>query len=248
MSDADAFVVEDEATPHGLIRHLVLNRPDKLNALDLDQHIRIKAAVEAATDDDQVRVLCLSGRGRAFCAGDDLTARSTPDPDPLEGRRVDLELGSGPTFLLESAGVLRHCPLPTVVLLHGHALGSGYDYSLSCDFRLATEDVNYGDPRIHRALWAAEGWSYKLPRLVHQSAVTPIAYLGETMNGTAAHACGLVHAVYPAGSDLREVAKPFLTRLAALPPVAYREIKALILAGVDQDFASALAQARSAAA
>lgn len=248
MSDAGAFVVEDEATAHGLVRHLVLNRPDKLNALDLDQHVRIKAAVESATDEENVRVVCLSGRGRAFCAGDDLTARSTPEPDPLEGRRVDLDLGSGPTFLLESAGVLRHCPLPTVVLLHGHALGSGYDYSLSCDFRLATEDVNYGDPRIHRALWAAEGWSYKLPRLVHQSAVTPIAYLGETMNGAAAHACGLVHAVFPAGCDLRAAAKPFLNQLAALSPAAYRETKALILAGVDQDFASALAHARSAAA
>ena len=246
MSDPDAFVIEDEATAHGLIRHLVLNRPDKLNALDLDQHVRIKAAVEAATDDD-VRVLCLSGRGRAFCAGDDLTARSSPDPDPLAGRRVDLDLGSGPTFLLESAAALRHCPLPTAVLLHGHALGSGYDYSLSCDFRLATEDVNYGDPRIHRALWAAEGWSYKLPRLVHQSAVAPIAYLGETMNGAAAHAYGLVHAVYPAASDLRAAARPFLNRLAALSPVAYRETKALILAGVDQDFGSALANARSAA-
>ena len=247
MSDPDAFVIEDEATAHGLIRHLVLNRPDKLNALDLDQHVRIKAAVEAATDDGDVRVLCLSGRGRAFCAGDDLTARSSPDPDPLAGRRVDLDLGSGPTFLLESAAALRHCPLPTAVLLHGHALGSGYDYSLSCDFRLATEDVNYGDPRIHRALWAAEGWSYKLPRLVHQSAVAPIAYLGETMNGAAAHAFGLVHAVYPAASDLRAAARPFLNRLAALSPVAYRETKALILAGVDQDFGSALVNARSAA-
>ena len=247
MSDPDAFVIEDEATAHGLIRHLVLNRPDKLNALDLDQHVRIKAAVEAATDDGDVRVLCLSGRGRAFCAGDDLTARSSPDPDPLAGRRVDLDLGSGPTFLLDSAAALRHCPLPTAVLLHGHALGSGYDYSLSCDFRLATEDVNYGDPRIHRALWAAEGWSYKLPRLVHQSAVAPIAYLGETMNGAAAHAYGLVHAVYPAASDLRAAARPFLNRLAALSPVAYRETKALILAGVDQDFGSALANARSAA-
>ena len=247
MSGPDAFVVEDETTEHGLIRHLVLNRPDKLNALDLDQHVRIKAAVEAATDDGDVRVLCLSGRGRAFCAGDDLTARSSPDPDPLAGRRVDLDLGSGPTFLLESAAALRHCPLPTAVLLHGHALGSGYDYSLSCDFRLATEDVNHGDPRIHRALWAAEGWSYKLPRLVHQSAVAPIAYLGETMNGAAAHAYGLVHAVYPAASDLRAAARPFLNRLAALSPVAYRETKALILAGVDQDFGSALANARSAA-
>ena len=169
MSEADAFVIEDD----GAVRHLILNRPDKLNALDLDQHVRIKAAVEEASADASVRALVLSGNGRAFCAGDDLRADAPIGEDPLEGRRVDLDLGTGPAFLLESAAVLRACPKPTVVLLHGHALGSGYDYSLSCDFRLATEDVNYGDPRIHRALWAAEGWSYKLPKLANLSLVTP---------------------------------------------------------------------------
>ena len=132
MSDDTALVRQDE----GPIRHLVLNRPDKLNALDLDQHVRIKRAVEAAIDDESVRVLVLSGKGRAFCAGDDLTADAPQGEDPMVGRRVDLDLGTGPAFLLESAATLRACSKPTVVLLHGHALGSGYDYSLSCDFRL----------------------------------------------------------------------------------------------------------------
>ena len=236
MSEPDAFAVEDD----GPVRHLVLNRPDKLNALDLDQHARIKDAVEAAQDDASVRVLVLSGKGRAFCAGDDLRADAPVGDDPLVGRRVDLDLGSGPTFLLESAAVLRACPKPTVVLLHGHALGSGYDYSLSCDFRLATEDVNYGDPRIHRALWAAEGWSYKLPKLTNQSLVTPIAYLGQTMDGATAYARGLVHRVYPAGTDLRVAARGFLRQLATLDADTYAETKARILASVDLPFQQAV--------
>lgn len=236
MSTPEAFLIEDE----GPVRHLVLNRPDKLNALDLDQHVRIKESVQAAMADDAVRVICLSGSGRAFCAGDDLRASTTDGPDPLRGRHVDLDLGAGPTFLLESAAVVRSCPKPTVVLLHGHALGSGYDYSLSCDFRLAAEDVNYGDPRIHRALWAAEGWSYKLPRLVHQSVVTPIAYLGETMDGTTAHARGLVHRLYPAGADLRTEARAFLEDLADIEPRAYAATKARILMALDTPFETAL--------
>ena len=236
MSDDTALIIQDE----GPIRHLVLNRADKLNALDLDQHVRIKRATEAAIDDDSVRVLVLSGNGRAFCAGDDLSAQAPQGDDPMVGRRVDLDLGTGPAFLLESAAILRDCPKPTVVLLHGHALGSGYDYSLSCDFRLATADVNYGDPRIHRALWAAEGWSYKLPRLVNQSAVTPIAYLGQTMDGTTAHARALVHRVFPAGADLRDAARPFFDELASLDPPAYASTKARILAAGDLDFEHAL--------
>ncbi len=237
MSDADALIVQDE----GAVRHLVLNRPRKLNALDVEQHARIKRAVEQAGAEASVRTVALSGNGRAFCAGDDLGAGPPAGDDPLAGRRVDLDVGPGPTLLLESAAALRACPKPTVALLHGHALGSGYDYSLSCDFRLATEDVNYGDPRIHRALWAAEGWSYKLPRLVHQSAVTSIAYLGETMSGDTAYARGLVHRVFPAGTDLRVAALPFLDQLAGLDAAAYAATKARLLAAGDIGFEAALA-------
>ena len=236
MSEDTAFLVEDD----GAVRHLILNRPDKLNALDLDQHVRIKRAVESAEADDTVRVLVLGGAGRAFCAGDDLRADAPAGEDPLAGRRVDLDLGTGPAFLLESAAVLRACPKPTVVLLHGHALGSGYDYSLSCDFRLATEDVNYGDPRIHRALWAAEGWSYKLPKLTNQSLVAPIAYLGQTMDGATAYARGLIHRVYPGGTDLRTAARSFLRQLAALDAGAYAATKARILASADLAFHQSL--------
>jgi len=194
--------------------------------------------VATADADPAVRVLVLSGNGRAFCAGDDLRAAPSSGPDPLRGRRVDLDLGTGPAILLASAAALRASPKPTVALLHGHALGPGYDYSLSCDFRLATADVNYGDPRIHRALWAAEGWSYKLPRLLALSCVTPIAYLGESMNGDQAYSCGLVHGVYPPGADLRVAAKPFLNHLATLDAAAYADTKARLLAAVDAGFAA----------
>ena len=248
MSDASALLIEDVPTEHedgGVLRHLIFNRPEKLNALDQDQHQRLGEAIAAAVADEHVRALALCGNGRAFCAGDDLTAQGQADgADPLAGRRVDLNVGTGPVLLLQTAAALRDCPKPTAVLMHGHALGSGYDYSLSCDFRLATEDVNYGDPRIHRALWAAEGWSYKLPRLLCQAAVTPIAYLGETMDGNAAFARGLVHRVYPAGANLRQVAQPFLEELAMLPTDAYAATKALLLAGLDATFEQTLAMAQ----
>lgn len=247
MSDPSALLIEDlpvEAAADGpaVVRHLILNRPQKLNVLDQDQHARLRDAVGAAEADASVRAIALSGNGRAFCAGDDLGAAGRGEgADPLAGRRVDLDVGAGPVLLLESAAALRDCAKPTVALLHGHALGSGYDYSLSCDFRLATEDVNYGDPRIHRALWAAEGWSYKLPRLLCQSAVAPIAYLGETMDGPSALARGLVHRVYAAGSDLRQAARPFLEDLAMLPAAAYAATKAALLRGLDGSFEQALA-------
>lgn len=236
MTDSALLLVEDD----GAVRHIRLNRPDKLNAIDPLQHERIGRAFLEADAAPDVRVIAFSGAGRGFCAGDDLGADSRSWPDRMRNRLVDLDLGLGPALLLQTAGWVRHVGKPTVALLHGAALGSGYDYSLSCDFRLATADVNYGDPRIHRAMWAAEGWSYKLVRQVDQSAVTPIAYLGERMDGARAYEYGLVHRVYPAGSDLLEEARPFLATLAALDPKAYRETKRAILAGVDLPFEATL--------
>ena len=236
MSDDTALIIEDE----GPVRHLVLNRPKKLNALDIDQHLRIRRAVREADTDVSVRVIALSGVGRAFCAGDDLMAGKHEVPDELKRRQVDLDLGTGPVLLLDSCAVLRSTSKPTVTLIHGHALGSGYDYSLSCDFRVATEDANYGDPRMQRALWAAEGWSYKLPRQLNLSLLGPIAYLGETMSGTLAYERGLVHRLYAAGSDLRETARPFLEELGSLDPDAYARTKAQILTSLDASFEQAL--------
>ena len=241
MTDERPLIIEND----GPIRHLILNRTSKLNAIDAEQHDRLMAAFVDADDDPDVRVLVLSGNGRAFCAGDDLTATKRTTPDPNAHRRVDLEMGSGPAVLVESAAKLRALTKPTVALLHGVALGSGYDYSLSCDFRVATPDVRYGDPRIDRALWAAEGWSYKLPRLTNQSTVTPIAYLGRLMNGETAFARGLVHRVVDGEPDIRASAKPFLDELANLDGSAYADTKASILQGVDATFTQTLTMERS---
>ena len=191
--------------------------------------------------DSSIRVLALSGEGRGFCAGDDLTAEKRKGPDPHTKRAVDLEMGSGPALLLDSCAILRRLSKPTVALMHGVALGAGYDYSLSCDFRLVTRDIRYGDPRIDRALWAAEGWSYKLPRLANQSVVTPIAYLGHLMDGDRAVEIGLAHAIIEIETDVRAAARSFLDRLSRLEPKTYAATKAAILDALDATFEQSLA-------
>ena len=237
MSDNDALRIEDD----GPVRHLILNRPEKLNAIDITQHERLMAAFVATEHDSNIRVLALSGEGRGFCAGDDLTAGKRAGPSPHAKRAVDLEMGSGPALLLESCEILRRLTKPTVALMHGVALGSGYDYSLSCDFRLVTVDIRYGDPRIDRALWAAEGWSYKLPRLANQSVVTPIAYLGHLMDGDRAVGIGLAHGIIEVETDIRTAARSFLDRLSNLEPRSYAVTKAAILDALDATFEQSLA-------
>ena len=237
MSASKPLRIEDD----GPVRHLILNRPEKLNAIDITQHERLMAAFVEVERNTDIRVLALSGEGRGFCAGDDLTAEKRTGPNPHAKRAVDLEMGTGPAVLLESCAILRRLTKPTVALMHGVALGSGYDYSLSCDFRLVTADIRFGAPRIDRALWAAEGWSYKLPRLANQSVVTPIAYLGRLMNGEQALEYGLAHAIVDVESDIRTAAQPFLDGLSRLHPGAYATTKAAILDGLDATFDQTLA-------
>jgi enoyl-CoA hydratase/carnithine racemase len=237
MSDENALIVYDE----GPIRHIRFNRPHKLNAIDLQQHERVIEALRAAEASPSVRVIAFSGEGRAFCAGDDIKTTERVWPERYQKRLVDLEIGIGPLLLQEVTTILRNVLKPTVVLMHGYGLGAGYDYATSCDFRVATEDCKFGDPRVHRSLWAAEGWSYKLLRLVPGGWAARIALLGLPLTGLEAFEMGLVHRVYPPGADLRESAREFLLRLAGLPEDSYAVIKRHILDGLDLSYEAALA-------
>lgn len=238
MTSAPLLVQDD-----GQVRHLILNRPEKINAIDYSQHLRLMNEFDRAEADSNVKVLCLSGMGRGFCSGDDLTATAFDGEDPYEHRKVDLEMGSGPAVLLQSCSKLHHLSKPTVALMHGIALGSGYDYSLSCDFRVVTRDIRYGDPRIDRALWAAEGWSYKLPRVTNLSVVTRIAYLGEIMNGEQALKYGLAHAIVDDAPDIRESALSFVEKLLVVSNNAYAETKNAILQTMDNAFETSVVNA-----
>ncbi len=236
MSDEPLLIRDEDG-----VRHLILNRPSRINAIDYAQHLRLMSQFELAENDPNVKVIALSGIGRGFCSGDDLSAAPYEGDDPHRHRKVDLEMGSGPAVLLQSCSRLHHLSKPTVALMHGIALGSGYDYSLSCDFRVVTSDIRYGDPRIDRALWAAEGWSYKLPRLTNLSVVSRVAYLGEIMNGSQAIEFGLAHAIVDGEPDIRESSRDFLNDLIRVSSSAYTQVKHLMLRGTDTDFESALA-------
>jgi len=231
----------------GPIRHIVFNRPRVLNTIQKMQHQRVIDALQEAEDQDSVRLVAFSGRGRAFCAGDDLKESGgnwrNPTGWPERYRRrhmVDLEIGIGPMILQEVTSVIRYLSKPTAALMHGYAMGAGYDYALSCDLRVVTEDCQFGDPRVHRALWSAEGWSYKLPRAVPAGHVARIAYLGELMSGAKAVETGLAHALLPALADVRDAARPLLMRIAAQDPAAYRATKFALLDGLDLPYRAAL--------
>lgn len=217
----------------GSVRHIRFNRPARLNALTPMQHTRVIAAIENAEKDQAVRVVALSGAGRAFCAGDDISGRERVWPAAYQDRLVDLDIGVGPLILQEVTATIRRCSKPTVALMQGYAIGAGYDYATSCDFRIAAEDCQFGDPRVHRALWAAEGWSYKLPRLAGAGRAAKIGLLGELLTSSEAFEYGLVHRIVPAGTSVLDGSKEFLGRLAGIPADSLSSLKSRLLASQD---------------
>jgi enoyl-CoA hydratase/carnithine racemase len=142
------------------IASLVLERPEKLNALT---NAMLEAILDAAAQvarDDAARVLVIRGAGRAFCAGDDLRDMGDyPRPIPL---------GSTPETEYQHNVVrtLRRVPKPVVASIHGYCLGMGHDIALSCDLRIAAESARLGEPRVLRGMNVTTGGTFLLPRVV----------------------------------------------------------------------------------
>lgn len=236
VQELDGLLVEDV----GSVRHIRFNKPQRLNALADEEHELVIQLLGAAASDPGVHTVAFSGEGRAFSSGADMGRGGEP-PARYLPRRVDLDVGMGPLFLHEAITVIRNLPKPTVALMHGYALGAGYDYATSCDFRLATEDARIGDPRVHRALWAAEGWAYKTSRLIAQTHMSRMHYLGEHLTGQRAWEIGFVHRVFPEGSDIRDGAQPFLDELTAIDPETFARTKRKLLEDRDLSYRASLA-------
>ena len=233
-SEDTSPLVFDDPNIAGL-RHIRLNNPNKLNILNSVQQEIIAAAITVARYDAAVTCLAFSGEGRAFCAGNDIVTKATAIPE-YKRHQVDLEIGSGPIGLHALITKIRNFPKPTVVLMQGYALGAGYDIATSCDIRIATSDCKFGDPRVHRALWAAEGWSYKITRLIPQTHFSEMHLRGELLSGEHAREIGLVHRTFNPDTDLRESASEILNHLASTPTRSYSMAKDSLLRGLDLRF------------
>jgi enoyl-CoA hydratase len=122
----------------GPIAHICLNRPDKLNAINQAMLLELHRALDQAEQSAQVRVITLSGNGRAFCSGFDLSELQA-DGDPQQTRQVlqaDFDL------------IMRfwHSPKPTLAAVHGYALGGGFELAMACDMTIAAEGCLFGEP------------------------------------------------------------------------------------------------------
>ena len=204
----------------GGVALLTLNRPQRLNALRWQSWDEMEDAFERLAVDDEVRVLVISGSGRAFSAGTDLVAaRAEPSP-PAATRRDRLR----PLF--GSTAKLIACPIPTIAAVNGIAAGAGLSLCLACDIRIASEAARFSAIWSRRGLLADFGATYLLPRILGMAKGLELMYTGDIIDAQEALRIGMVSRVVPP-DDLMPTALALAERLAQGAPIALELVKRL---------------------
>jgi 2-(1,2-epoxy-1,2-dihydrophenyl)acetyl-CoA isomerase len=211
-----------------------LNRPEKLNALDSTTCRALVHALLNGADDKSVRVIVLTGAGRAFCAGGDLEqmydARKRRAISELEAMLI-----AGKELCLAIATM----PKLVVAAVNGPAAGAGMSIALACDLRIASEQATFSQSFARAGLYPDFGATFFLPRLVGLSRAPELFYTAEKLSAQEARSIGIVYNVYP--SDQFEVETGKLGQhLAAGPPIAYRDVKRTMIGEHHKELEDAL--------
>jgi 2-(1,2-epoxy-1,2-dihydrophenyl)acetyl-CoA isomerase len=200
---------------------LTLNRPDKLNAFTPEMHKLLRDALEQALDDPGVRAVLLTGAGRGFCAGQDLSERKADAPIDLS-----VSLGSHYNPLVRR---LRSLPKPVVCAVNGVAAGAGANIALACDIVLAARSASFVQAFANLGLVPDSGGTYILPRLVGMARAMALALLSEKLSAEDAERWGLIWKAVDDAELLAE-ATNLAKRLATGPTKGYGLIKKAIYA------------------
>jgi 2-(1,2-epoxy-1,2-dihydrophenyl)acetyl-CoA isomerase len=221
----DDILVEQH---HGW-RKIVLNRPDKLNAVNEAMLTRLLAALDVAEIDRSTRAILITGAGRGFCAGQELGAAVTPGPNGPP----DLEKLAG-TYHHEVVRRIRGSRLPVICAVNGVAAGAGASFALACDIVLAARNARFVQAFIKIGLVPDSGASFFLTRTVGEARARALAMLGDPIDGQQAEAWGMIWKSVEADVLLPE-AEALTTRLAEAPTEALGMIKQMFAAAGSND-------------
>lgn len=211
---------------------VTLNRPEKLNALSKAIAEELPLAVEEIRGDDGVRVMVLTGAGRGFCSGADVSFLATKPEARFSIDTVTERLGSW-------ALSMRDMPKPTIAAVNGVALGVGLSLALACDIRIASENARFSVMFVRWGMIPDFGATYFLPRTVGQSKACELTFTGETFDAREAERIGLVSRVVP-HDELMAATKELAATIAKRPPIAIGFAKRAIYKGIEGDLASQL--------
>ena len=227
MSQFDTLLFDK----HGVLGHISLNRPRVLNAYNIQMRDDFSEAFAAVQDDPDVRALLITGQGRAFCAGADLSEFGTA-PSQVVARRVRWDR--------DVWGQLLSLTVPVVVAVHGYCIGSGVEIALLGDLRIAAHGTIFAMPEVQLGMVPAAGGSQTLPRTANPSEALDLLLTGRRFDAQEALRLRLITRVVP-DAELTEVARQSAQELAALDPDVVAAAKSAMARGPDLKLGDALA-------
>ncbi len=216
----------------GPVRHLVLNRPEKRNAMNQALLHKLAEALHEAADDASVHCVVLRGAGPVFSAGVDLgeLASFAGQPDVLRPFRG---------VFLDCANLCEQMPKPVVCQIHHTCVGGALEVALGCDLRIASDDSRFGLPEVRFGIIPDVGGSSRLPAVVGLGRAKELIMTGATIDATEAHRIGLVNRVVPAG-ELDAATQALIDELLANSPIAVGRAKRVIDASARPALAATL--------
>ncbi|HJV03866.1 MAG TPA: enoyl-CoA hydratase-related protein [Actinomycetota bacterium] len=229
--------------PDGAVARITLNRPDKLNALTAVMSDELVDALGRVEREDGLRAVLLTGAGRGFCAGQDLTEF---DEAYRKGERPDIREHLTRTYH-RLIPAMTGLPKPIVCAVNGVAAGAGVSLALACDIRLAGASARFTQAFVKIGLIPDSGGTYLLPRAVGYAKALELSLTGDLLDAGTARDIGLVSQVVP-DEDLTAEAGELAARLAAMPTRALGETKRLLQASLAPPLEEALAREAEAQA
>lgn len=213
---------------------LVMNRPDRLNALNNELTSALNDALGRIAEDQSVRVVVITGAGRAFCAGGDLAligkGRATGATQSLEPL-----LRSGMQAVLR----MRSTSQPVVAAVNGAAAGAGMNIALAADIRIAAEEATFGQNFAKVGLFPDFGGTYFLPQLIGPAKAAELFYTGDMIDAQTALRLGIVNHVVP-GAQLEIEVKALAQKIMQGPPLAIQAVKRALFGNEKKKLADAL--------
>jgi enoyl-CoA hydratase len=210
------------------IAYVTINRPKVLNALSLTTMEELRAAFHDIKNDDQIRVVILTGAGeKAFVAGADIGELAVQDA--VNGKKY-AHRGQNVLNLIENLGK------PVIACINGFALGGGCELALACTMRLASDNAKLGQPEVKLGILPGYGGSQRLPRLVGKGLAMQIILAGEMITAQEAHRIGLVNEVTTA-AELIPRAEAIAAKIIANAPLAVQYALEAVNKGMEMTLA-----------
>lgn len=207
----------------GGVAKITLNRPKVLNALDVRTLEEIGAAVEDIENDPGVKVMVMTGAGRAFCVGADLVGAAGLADKP---RDYFLRLWKKVFSAIENLNV------PVIAVINGMALAGGLELVMVCDLAIASEDARLADQHANYGLVPGGGGSQRLPRLIGIRKAKKLLYTGDWISAAEAERLGLVNKVVPS-DKLEQATNELVAKLLNKSPMALTTVKRLVNRGME---------------